>query len=238
MQQRIITRKTEVRELLKQFEKYPYSRFLEAMDKEILRHKVKFPILEFIADSLFEAWEFELLLKLCDDVADLDYISSWPFIGKVFWKNLENDLELSFEKAKAYIIQGNEWHVCDSISERVFGNGLLLDFDRSYAQLKTMQGHSNEWIRRAPGIAAHFAAKRGIETDEARILLEMLLLQKNAPNIQVQKGCGWGIETIAKFHPGLALKYQRLIFDGETKAWVVRKYKLGLMKAEQRKQKG
>jgi hypothetical protein len=60
--------------------------------------------------------------------------------------------------------------------------------------------------------------------------MELLLEQKDTADFQVQKGSGWGIETIAKFHPELAGQYEPQIMDGKTKAWIVKKYKLGLAK--------
>ena len=232
MQQRKISRKSEIRDFLNRVSHQEYTLFAQSLNDDILVHRVKFPLLEFIADELFRDWQWEDLVRLCDDVADFNHISSWPLIGKILQNNLTNDLDSSFRLAVHYIIKGNEWHVCDCISERVFGNGLLLNFPPSFDRLNELIIHPNSWIKRVSGIAVHLAAKRGLSSDEAKMLIELLLLQKNNTNTQVQKGCGWGIETIAKFHPDLAQSYEKQIFDGQTKAWIIKKYKLGLAKSK------
>lgn len=230
MKQKTITRKSEVKTILSELEQESQRDFLNLLDRKILFHKVKFPLLEFIADEFCASWEWKDLFQLCDDVAHLNHISSWPLIGKILQNHLPVDMDKSFYLAGNYIIQGDAWHVCDIISERVFGNGILLDFSKTVAVLRKMIIHENQWIRRSPGIAVHLAAKRGVDRAKAKVLMELLLEQKNTTDFQVQKGSGWGIETLAKFHPDLAREYKDVIFDGKTKAWIVKKYKLGLEK--------
>lgn len=68
-------------------------------------------------------------------------------------------LQLRLPKAVEYMVKGNEWCTCDIISERVFGVGLLENFDDALEKLSHYIGHGNKWIRRALGTAVHLAVK-------------------------------------------------------------------------------
>src|SRR5690606_3978963 len=133
--------------------------------------------------------------------------------------------------------RADKWYACDTISERVFGEGLLFDFAKSLDKLQTHYTDKELWIRRSPGIAVHYAVKRNPDWKMCEKLIHLLSPQFTEKKLEIAKGYGWGIETIAKHFPREVKAFESLINKPENAAWLRYKYELGLKKAKKIEQK-
>lgn len=209
------------------------TRAWQMLDQEVLRHRVKFPILEYVAVTLAGKLSNSQVTDLMDRAANARHISSYPLIGKLIQLKLNEDLMSAFGTAIDHIIQGDEWYACDIISERVFGEALLWNFDDAYNQLEIMGQHQNLWIQRSIGIATHYATKKKLQKDQVEALLLLMLRHGFKTQLYIKKGIGWPAKTIAKFHPDLIYKHQDLILQTKLSAWFKNKINIGLSMAKQ-----
>lgn len=226
--------KNKLNDIIKKLiEKYPKKDFWNTAKKELLEKKIKFPYLEIVGQEIFRQFGKSKALIIADELIKLDYVGSYVVAGKILQKRLSSSFEKSQKKACQYMVLGDEWYVCDIIGERVFGYGLLLDFDKQYRYLKSYINHPSLWIKRSVGVAAHYAAKNGIDKEKAKRLFDLVLLQAKDKNLHVKKGCGWAVETIAKFYPSIAIKYKKEIEKNASIAkWVKQKFIMGLSKSK------
>lgn len=207
--------------------------FIEVLNSGLLKHKAKFPIIEHCAIEAYSVLDPKDIIKLCDKLIQLNALGSYVFVGMLLQKRLNLYFEESIYKMQEYIIKGNEWYTCDILSERVLGNAMLMDLNKVIPLLhNSFMNHPNDWIKRSVGVAVHLAAKRGLTNEQANKLMQVLMLQVKTKNFHVKKGCGWGIETIARFNLEVATKYEMEILEIDTNSWVKMKYKLGVSKAK------
>lgn len=202
------------------------------LDKEILCHRVKFPMLEYLAVEVNKMLSRQQEDDLMEKVATAKHISSYPMIGKLIQLRLTEGIETQYKLAIKHIIQGDEWYACDIISERVFGEGTLRDFDTSLNLMKNMGSHGNLWIERSIGIATHYATKKKLPKEQVEQLL--LLMIEHAWNTQyfTKKGIGWAGKTIGKFHSDLIHKHADHMRATKLSRWFISKVNIGLSMAK------
>ena len=219
--------------LLDELVKKDHGRFWSVLEKGILAHKVKFPLLEHLAIQIAQKTEPAEQSEIMDWLLEKAYIGSFPIIGKLLQLQLTNGLKHPYEQAIQYIIKGNEWYACDIISERVFGYGTLVDFETSYSFLKNMGDHPNLWIQRAIGIAGHYAVKKGLEKKKAEILFQLMLNHGHKKQLYIKKGIGWAAKTTAKYHPDIIeARMQEIERRKDLSKWFQRKISIGLAMAK------
>ena len=202
------------------------------LETDVLRHRVKFPVLEHIAEITADQLNASQINDLMDRAAMVKHISAYPLIGKLLQLRLEEDLNHTFLQAITQIIQGNEWYACDIISERVFGEGLLKNFSAAYEILKKMGDHDNMWIQRSIGIATHYATKKGLPESQVELLFLLIFEHGHKTQLYIKKGIGWPAKTISKYHPELVYKHKDLILQGRLSKWFKNKINIGLVMAK------
>lgn len=206
--------------------------YWQSLNEEILQHKVKFPILEYVALEINASHTRDREDLLIDKIAEARHISSYPVIGKLIQLRLDSELKTAYALAINHIIQGDEWYTCDIISERVFGEGTLRNFETSLAILKTMGDHGNLWIERSIGIAAHYATKKKLPKDQVEQLLLLMIQHAWKTQYFTKKGIGWAGKTIAKYHPDLIHKHVDLMRATKLSRWFITKVNIGLSMAK------
>lgn len=209
--------------------------FWRSLEAELLCHRVKFPLLEFVAQELYRIVPPAEQPALINRLLNLNYEGGYVVIGKLLQERLILNRAESVEQAAACILQGDKWYVCDIISERVFGYGLLHDFTETLPLIRPLLTHPNYWLQRSVGIASHYATKKGLPPDEVDQLFNLLLPLATARQVDVKKGVGWAFKTIAKTHPGLVQpRLDAILADTAVNAWCKQKLKTGLAQAEKR----
>lgn len=198
----------------------------------ILKKKIRFPALEHFAAIVFPLVPFKDQEKFLRKIINLDEIGSYTIAGKFlqlqFLKDF-NKISSAFKLAEVFITQGNKWYVCDIIGERVFGHALLVFPEKTLPQLKKFRSSKNNWITRSIGVASHYAAKKGLDKQNAEKMFVLLLSLSGSTDFHIKKGIGWGAKTIAKFHPSIIKKYDKEIYvDENVRAWFKTKIKIGL----------
>ncbi len=231
--QKTITRKTEIREIFEPakvaYQSAQKTEFWRILESDILAHRVKFPLLEYVGQELYQLLPHEQQLALTDKIVQHDYEGGYVLVGIILQQRLELNLAESFSKAVDYFIIGDKWYVCDIISERVFGVALLTHFDDSYEHLAAYTSHPNDWVKRSVGIAIHYATKKGLDQKKVALLFDLTRQQLTNKTLHVKKGFGWALKTIAKFHPDIVTPFQQQILtDPEVEQWYKNKLKAGL----------
>ncbi|MBU0765176.1 MAG: DNA alkylation repair protein [Bacteroidetes bacterium] len=197
------------------------SDFSRLFRERLFSQKISFPYMEVVGEVLYERLGAERCLKITDGLANEEYVGGFVVAATVLQKHLRQDFSLSCKKAVEYMIAGNTWYVCDIIGERVFGYGLVNDFSKMFACLEKFIDHESHWIRRVVGVAVHVAAKRQIGQEKIEKLFYLSMRQAYEKNYHVKKGCGWGIETIAKFYPDFAVSARHLVEeDPKVNSWI------------------
>ena len=169
----------------------------------ILCHRVKFPLLEYTAvqfSTFLPRQEQHTFITALFGRAEH---GSSVIIGKLLQLWLPDDLSGAFDLASQTITSGDTWYHCDHIGERVYGHGLLTQTKEALPLLTNTLKNGDEWNQRAVGVAAHYSTKKGLEVEKVTAVLNLLLTRANTNSYEVQRGVGWGLKTIAKFHPDL-----------------------------------
>ncbi len=203
------TKKSEIQAVVGRLQNITYSEeseFRNMVEQEILSFKIKFPLLEHFAVEVMELIPVGEHSKFLQWIVDKDYIGSYVIAGKFLQIKLSDNMLASFEDTVRYFIQGDKWYCCDIMSERVFGEALLLDFERAFLLLTDFTKHDNPWVRRGIGVSIHYAVKRKISPKKAQRLLDLTLSQLHDKHIEAKKGFGWGLKTLTKFHPMMVVK--------------------------------
>ncbi|MEL7001468.1 MAG: DNA alkylation repair protein [Bacteroidota bacterium] len=230
------TKKSQIRESISQLKQMDYSSdpkvFVDSIEHQILNFKIKFPLLEFFAEEIIASIPSRDHLRFVDIIVAKNYIGSYVIAGKVLQLRLSKDMKSTFEKAIQYFTQGDEWYCCDIISERVFGEALLLDFDRALSLLKQLTKHPNPWVRRGIGVAIHYATKRKVGRVKAQLLLDLTLTQVQEKHIEIKKGFGWGLKTLSKFHPDIVKECRAQIEAHGVSKYYKTKMEMGFRMAE------
>lgn len=203
---------------------------LSYLEKTFLTQKIKFPLLEFLADhlsGLIPDQQKELFLKR---LIATDALGSYVIAGKLLQNILPVKTTKALELAEEFIISGDAWFVCDIVGERVFGHALLTQPELSIKVLKGLTKHSNSWMLRVIGVAAHYAIKNGLRKNFAEEVFEILLSLSQAKDFHTKKGIGWAAKTAVKFYPDFASRYEGEITASG--AWFKTKIKIGLGRSE------
>jgi 3-methyladenine DNA glycosylase AlkD len=194
----------------------------DAVNKEILTKKIKFPALEHCAKQLHKQLSAEKTYLFVDELIKPKTIGCWVLVGILLQLRLKDKFAESVNKACDYIIEGNEWYVCDIVGERVMGYGLLKYPHTMLPLLPQLAAHPDKWIVRTVGVAAHYATKKGMQTPHAEEVFKLLLSLANTTDFHTKKGIGWGAKTISKFHP-------QIIFDNpQVKRCFITKVNIGI----------
>ena len=241
MTQRTITRKAEVRPVAERLCQHDAQdnedKFWQVLETELLAHKVKFPLLEFVAETLFGCLSREAQLKTITGLWGRAEDGSTVVAGKLLQLQLPDGPTQALALAVDGIIKGDTWYHCDHLGERVFGHGLLTQFEAVLPRLREYLGHENSWVRRAVGVAGHYATKKGLPAPQVQTVLRLLLTEAASSDYQVQRGIGWGLKTIAKFHPDMVQAALVTLPPGAISGPVMSKIRVGLKTAEKRAQR-
>ncbi len=230
---RIITRKSEIKELLgnclKEYQISGLNKCVEMLNTLILSQKVKFPLLEYCGEQFFLYLPYSEQIQFCDKVQELKTEGGNVILGIILQKRLEKNFDSSIKKAIEYVSKADIWYVCDIIGERVFGYSLLHNTYKTIQEVKRLSNHQNYWVVRSLGAGAHYAIKKGLAKKDVSSVFEILLSIANAKNKEVRQGVGWAAKTTAKFHPDIIESYQNSIKDEEKVAnWFRSKISIGL----------
>lgn len=202
--------------------------FFDQFQREILVHRVKFPLLEYTAKTVFKVMPFADQDELIRLIIAHKTIGGNVIIGILLQLQLSKDFVYAFETARAAIADADEWYVCDIIGERVFGVGLLINFDESLTYYRKFGGDESFWVRRSLGAGGHYAIKKGLSAADTEKLFLLLVDLSDTQNQQVKQGVGWAAKTTAKFHPQIIEKYQHLIQPNKVPNWFLKKIEIGL----------
>jgi hypothetical protein len=232
---RVIGSKTEVKKdlelLLDTYRRSGSADFLRLLHKSILKKKIRFPVLEYIAGELYKAIPLSDQIAIADEIIKTAEIGSNVLAAIILQKRLEKHFEESFDKAAAYMIAGDKWYVCDIIGERVLGHALLTQPSQTIPRLAVLINHSDKWMVRSVGVAVHYAVKNGLSENYSEQMFQILLACSSATDFHTKKGIGWGAKTVAKFHPGIIKKFSAALESKDVKQWFKTKIKIGLSRA-------
>lgn len=230
---RLITKKSEIKEILdKCFVKYTQSglnSLISEIHISILSSKVKFPILEYCAEVIYEILPENQHILFCDNIQNLKTEGGNVLLGKILQKRLNINFKQSIEKATEYIADADIWYVCDIIGERVYGYSLLHQPQETIPELKKLSKHKTNWVIRSLGAGTHYAIKKGLDKENVKTMFNILLSMANTKDKEIRQGVGWSAKTIAKFHPDIIELYKSDIENTEKVAnWFRNKIKIGL----------
>lgn len=230
---RVITRKSEIRTLLREciqaYHANGVSACLTALENQILNKKIKFPLLEFCAHELYQEVKQEEQIELCDKIERLKTEGGNVLLGIILQNRLNNHFKPSIDKATEYISQADIWYVCDIIGERVYGYSLLSNPQRTILQIKKLSKHSANWVVRALGAGIHYAIKKGLNKEKVALVFPILLSLANAKDKEIRQGIGWAAKTTAKFHPDIIEQFEKEIQNkGQVANWFRTKISIGL----------
>lgn len=200
--------------------------FLKALHKQVLRKKVRFPLLEYAGRELFEQIPGKSQLVILDKIVDLHEIGGNVLAGIGLQLRLRKYFRQSINKSVEYIITGDEWYVCDIIGERVMGHSLLTQPVKTLPVLRKLAKHENKWVVRSVGVAAHYAIKKGLTKEYVEEVFSLLLSLGNSEDFHTKRGIGWAAKTTVKFYPEFITKYEGDI--EKTGQWFKTKVKIGL----------
>jgi len=229
----IISSKAILKPVLQQlhavYERSGKDAFITALHQSVLKKKIRFPLLEFVAAALSGFIPEKEQTGITDRITGLKEIGGNVIAGILLQLRLPEHFDQSVEKACEYIIAGDQWYVCDIIGERVLGHALLTNPRKTIPLLKRLAEDSDKWIVRTIGVATHYAVKKGLDAAYVTPVFELLLSLANTTDFHTKKGIGWGAKTVARFHPQIVAQYTQQIGSAETvKQWFRAKINIGL----------
>ena len=228
----IITRKSQIESVLNPLlepDVIYLTSLAHCLHTQLLQRKVRFPMLEYGAEILFERVKVEDHISLCNKIHTFKTEGGNVILGKLLQLRLPFDWHVSIDRATHYISQADVWYVCDIIGERVYGHSLLHFPDNTIEILQTRLLHENCWVIRAVGAGIHYAVKKGLSRDYASQTFEMLVEKARATNKEIRQGIGWAAKTTAKFHPDIIVSFKTRIEDpSRCDNWFRKKVQMGL----------
>jgi 3-methyladenine DNA glycosylase AlkD len=233
----IITQKPVIQSIIdKGLEKYDTGlekNFIQYLHQELLQKKVRFPLLEYATQLLYNRIGFNEQLKILDAIMQLHEIGSSVIAGKMLQLRLHKGVEAAIETACTYIVLDDVWYGCDTIAERVMGHALLAQPEKTIPILKNLSQDNNPWLVRSVGVATHYATKKGLTKSAANEMFLLLFSLSHITEFHTKTGVGWGVKTIAKFHPEIITRHQLIINETPTvRPWFKTKIKIGLDRNE------
>ncbi|MBL7684392.1 MAG: DNA alkylation repair protein [Flavipsychrobacter sp.] len=202
--------------------------FVAAIQSSVLHKKIRFPLLEHAADTIFKTLPDKEHIPFLDKTIALHELGGNVLAGKILQNRLPQYFNQSIDKAVEYIVAGNQWYVCDIIGERVLGYALLTSPKSTLPVLQNFAAHPDKWIVRSIGVAGHYAVKKGLQKQYVDALFQLLLSLAGTTDFHTKKGIGWAAKTCAKFHPEIIEQYRDKIDAGTTRQWFRTKVKIGL----------
>ena len=193
---------------------------------EILSHKVKFPLLEFCGAEIYARAPTYLHLTICEEISSLKTIGGDVIIAIILQKGMERDPTEAIKQAAKFIELSGTWHATDIIGERVFGWGLLHEFDAALTMLYKLKNSRNKWVVRSIGPGCHNAVKNGLDSRKTERLFDLLLSLADAKEYHIKTGIGWAAKTIAKFHPQMIEQYD--LENKRVGQWFRTKVRIGI----------
>lgn len=231
----ILSSKNTINSILPQLEaayRKSEKALIAELKEKILGQKIRFPLLEYLANKLAELIPAKEQPAITDQLVALDEVGSYVIAGMVLQLRLKKHFEESVKKAQEYIIAGDKWYVCDIVGERVIGHALLTQPLKTIPLLKKMAKHDNSWIVRCIGVATHYAIKKGLPGKDAEEVFKLLISLSDTTDFHTKKGIGWAAKTTAKYYPGIIKHYQKqLENDPEVRQWFKTKVRIGLGRA-------
>ncbi len=229
----IVTRKSDIKELLNQctrvYDLSGIAAFLKELESQILSKKVKFPLLEFCGNELYQKIKIEEQIDLCDKIEEQKTEGGNVILGIILQNRLDINFEQSIKKATEYISKANVWYVCDIIGERVYGYSLLKNPDKTIPLIKKLSNHETNWVVRALGAGIHYAIKKGLDKENIELVFPILLSMANTKDKEIKQGIGWAAKTTAKFHPEIIEQFDKKIQNQDNVAnWFRAKISIGL----------
>lgn len=229
----MITKKSELTPLLEQCISTYNDGGLQACVSQfndlILANKVRFPLLEYCAEVLFEQLPEQEHIPFCDKIEALKTEGGNVILGKLLQKRLPDHFRLSIDKATEYIAKAHVWYICDIIGERVYGYALRHQPRITIPEIERLSHHEANWVVRSLGAGAHYAIKKGLDKEHVSTIFKLLLSMANNRDKEIKQGIGWAAKTTAKFHPDLIEQYKSEIENTEKVArWFRTKIKIGL----------
>lgn len=228
----IITRKSQIENILNpllELNAIHLTSLANGLHTQLLQRKVRFPMLEYGAEILFERVKVEDHIGLCDTIQTFKSEGGNVILGKLLQLRLTFDWHVSIARATQYISQADVWYICDIIGERVYGHSLLHFPDKTIEILQTWLLHENYWVIRSVGAGIHYAVKKGLSRDYAIQTFEILIENAKATNKEIRQGIGWAAKTTAKFHPDIIVSFRTRIEDPSLcDNWFRKKVQMGL----------
>jgi 3-methyladenine DNA glycosylase AlkD len=196
----------------------------------VLNERTAFQMLDIIGSKLGESAlsHKSKYLEFFDLLSAKKLMGGYVIIAQSLISLLQDDCMECFEKAKEYMIEGDEWYVCDTFGERILGYAMIDHFDKTRSLFQEFVCDDNHWVRRSVGVAAHFFAKRCRDDKrddrKAAEILELLTPQICERDIRILKGIGWGLKTLGRYYPELLVPYMKTqISDKQISAVIIRK---------------
>jgi 3-methyladenine DNA glycosylase AlkD len=150
-------------------------------------------------------------LEFFDLLSGKKLMGGYVVIAKALTVLLQDDCRECFEKVKRYMIEGDEWYVCDIFGERVLGSAIIDYYEKTRPLFQEFIYDDNHWVKRSVGVAAHLFAKkcRGNKRDDKKAaeIVELLTPQICERDIRILKGIGWGLKTLGRYYPELLVPY-------------------------------
>ena len=94
----------ELRPCIEAYQNGNLDQCLSVFHERILLNKVKFPLLEYCAATLYELLSEEEQLPFCDEIAKRQTEGGNVILGIILQKRLPNNFMQSFQKATEYIL--------------------------------------------------------------------------------------------------------------------------------------
>lgn len=204
--------------------------FVAVLQEDLLKKKIKFPLLEYAGRRIIDAVPIGQQIELMNRIIAVRTIGSQVLAGIALQLRLNFDFEGSIANVCRYIQYGDEWYVCDIIGERVLGHALLTKPEDTIPVLKRLASHEDKWIVRTVGVATHYAVKKGLDKSFVESVFQILLTCTNTTDFHTKKGIGWGAKTVARFHPDVISTYTSEIMAPTTKQWFRTKINIGLLR--------
>jgi hypothetical protein len=231
-----ITSKAEVKKLIEpcilNYVTGDNEAFVKSIHTALLKKKIKFPLLEYAAKEIWVAIPESEQISITNGIMDMNEIGGNTIAGMMLQLRLPKHFKQSINKSTEYIIQGDQWYVCDIIGERVLGFALLTEPDETIPFLKKFAEHRDKWIVRSIGVATHYAVKKGLKKKYAAQLFQLLLTLSYTTDFHTKKGIGWAAKTISKFHPDIIENNKTILEQDDTiKQWFKTKIKIGLSRS-------
>ncbi|MCH1912223.1 DNA alkylation repair protein [Leptospira noguchii] len=227
-----IRSKKEIKSILAKLSDSDESLWIFIIESELLKKKIKFPLLEFIGKELYFKIPEMNQIYFMDQIIKLGHMGGYVISAIILQLRSEKHFEQSFNKAVEYILLGNEWYVCDIIGERIMGYFLLKEPERTFPILKKYIRHENGWIVRSVGVASHYAVKKGLGKKYVEDTFCLLLSKMDTKDFHTKKGIGWAVKTISKFHPDIIQKFESSLLENHyIQPFFRRKIEIGLSRS-------